>query len=221
MSSNTLLVLAVIAGVVAIALFMRRGSGDERVTLADAPGGDADAADDGGGAGEPGAEDDAPLVVESDGHVWLPALSGLRRLWLGDEEADPALIAAGYVDRDAFDRLRAEARRRGGGGLTGEPFHPGDFSAARIVRGTPGVDPWRLETLGPDGEYVHFGFETEDAARAALELLERHRIVRRPLDEDGEPVPAARGDFEEARRRAEDTERALAIEDDADEDQRR
>ena len=74
--------------------------------------------------------------------------------------------------------------------------------------------PWRVETLGRDGEYGAFDFETEDGARAALLLLERFRIVRRPLDDEGNPIPASPEDFEEARRRYEDSWRALSLESD-------
>ena len=55
----------------------------------------------------------------------------------------------------------------------------GDLGAARVVRGAPGVDPWRLEALGRDREYLAWSFETEEAARAALDLLERI-VVRAP-----------------------------------------
>jgi hypothetical protein len=213
--ANLLLVAAAIAGVLAIALFMRRGAGDERVELPGA----GEGREEGGRAPEDEEEaeddrDDTPLVVESDGHVWLPSLSGLRRLYLGGEEADPMLTAAGYVSRDEFERRRTHARVRGDAtGLTGEPFHPGDFSAARVVRGAAGLDPWRLEALGPDGEYMTFGFDSEEAARTALGLLEQRGVVRRPLDDDGQPIPPSPGDFEEARRRAEQTERELELDD--------
>jgi hypothetical protein len=219
---NALFAVLAVAGVAAIA-FLMRGRGDERVAMP--------RADDGAGVPAPGdgddladAEDDAaaPLVIESDGHVWLPVGSGLRRLPLASEEDDPALVAAGYVSRDAFERRRAHARARGDAqGLTGEPLAPGDFTAARVVRGAPGIDPWRLEALGPDGEYVTFAFEVEDAARTALGLLEERGIVRRPLDDDGRPIPASPGDFAEARRRAEETMAALEIPDPPDEPERR
>lgn len=89
----------------------------------------------------------------------------------------------------------------------------GDFIGARVIRGAPGHDPWRLEALGRDGEYRAWFFETEGAARAALDLLER-RIVRVPVDDDGDPRPSSGADFDEARRIDEETERAL----DADEE---
>lgn len=230
MDGNALFVVLAVAGVAAIALLMR-GRGDERVTMPrpdagtetgdDAHGGDG-AFDDGGFDADEEGDAAAPLVVESDGHVWLPTGSGVRRLWLGSEDADPALLAAGYVSREEFERRRTHARMRGDAqGLTGEPLAPGDFTAGRVVRGAPGVDPWRLEALGPEGEYVTFAFETEDAARTALDLLEARGVVRRPLDDDGSPIPASPGDFEEARRRADETEAELEIPDPPDDPERR
>uniref|UniRef100_A0A832I2E9 Uncharacterized protein n=1 Tax=Eiseniibacteriota bacterium TaxID=2212470 RepID=A0A832I2E9_UNCEI len=220
MNQDALLIAAVLAGVVAVALFLRRGR-DERV----GPPGDADEAADGAAARDDAASGplggDARLVLESDGHVWLPGLRGLRRVWLGSEDADPALTAAGYLSREEFEKRRALARLRGdSAGLLGDTFQPGDFTAARVVRGAAGAEPWRLEALGPDGEYVSFGFETQSSAEAALGLLEEHGVVRRPPGEDGEPVPASPGDFEEARRRAEETELALGAEPPLDEDRR-
>ena len=88
----------------------------------------------------------------------------------------------------------------------------GDAVGARVRRGAPDFDPWRLEMVGRDGNYDAWFFETEEAARAALDLLQR-RIVRVPLDEDGEPQPVRDLDFDEARRRDEETEHALEGED--------
>lgn len=84
----------------------------------------------------------------------------------------------------------------------------GDFTAARVVRGAPDFDPWRLEVLGRDGEYRAWFFETEDGAEAALDLFQR-RIVVPPRDEYGEPAPPTDADFDEARRLDEETERLL------------
>ena len=93
----------------------------------------------------------------------------------------------------------------------GERLSPGDFIAARVRRGAPDLDPWRLEALGRDHEHVSWSFETEEAARAALALLER-RIVRAKLDEDGQPIPVGDEDFAVARRKREETEAELALE---------
>jgi hypothetical protein len=74
-----------------------------------------------------------------------------------------------------------------------------------------------VETLGRDGEYGSMHFASEAAARGAIAEFERLRIVQRPLDEEGAVSPASAEDFEEARRRAEETERHLAIDPDEDE----
>jgi hypothetical protein len=92
-----------------------------------------------------------------------------------------------------------------------EFLRPGDFSAARVARGAPSVDPWRLELLGPEGEYVSFGFELEDAARAALELLETRAVMHYVTDDDGRPLMPSSEQFDEAKRRADETERLLAL----------
>jgi hypothetical protein len=84
----------------------------------------------------------------------------------------------------------------------------GDLIGARVKRGAPDLDPWRLEALGRDGDYRAWFFETEESSRAALDLLVR-RVVRAPKDEDGEPRPPRPEDYEEARRLDEETERAL------------
>src|SRR6185503_8341686 len=64
---------------------------------------------------------------------------------------------------------------------------PRGVSGARVVRGEIGEDAWRLEALGPDGEYVAYRFEGPEDAHAALRLLESRGIVRRPHEPDGTP----------------------------------
>ena len=85
----------------------------------------------------------------------------------------------------------------------------GDLIAARVRRGAPDHDPWRLEALGRDGEYRAWRFETEDAARAALALVSRSIVVA-PRDEEGTEVMPGDADFIDARRREEEIERELA-----------
>jgi hypothetical protein len=92
-----------------------------------------------------------------------------------------------------------------------EFLRPGDFTAARVVRGAPGVDPWRLELLGPEGEYVSFGFAVEEAARVALDLLETRSVMQYVAEEDGRPLVPSSEQFEEAKRRRDETERLLAL----------
>src|SRR5438093_4791 len=135
------------------------------------------------------------------------------------------VVRAGVLESGFLGRVRG--RGRGGArGATGAPqakpgtaLNPGDFSAARIRPGVAGVYAWRLETLGRDGDFGFFPFATEAGARAALELLEGQDIVSRPDDEAGQPTPPPAEDFEEARRRYEESERALAL--DAEDDARR
>ena len=85
---------------------------------------------------------------------------------------------------------------------------PGDLIAARVRRGAPDLDPWRLEALGRDFDYHAWFFEGEDSARAALALLDR-RVVRPPRGEDGEIHAVSEQAYVEARRRDEETERQL------------
>jgi hypothetical protein len=87
-------------------------------------------------------------------------------------------------------------------------FDTGDAVGARVRRGAPDFDPWRLEVLGRHGEFRAWFFETEEAARAALDLFER-RIVRAPRDEFGDPAPPAPEDFDAARRMDEETEHSF------------
>ena len=109
-------------------------------------------------------------------------------------------IEAGVARMSPINRLSLDPNR----GKPGSALSSGDFTGARIKRGAVDIVPWLLETLGRDGEYIPFSFETEDGARAALKLIEAFKIVRRPLDEDGNPIPPSPEDFEEARRRRRD-----------------
>jgi len=84
----------------------------------------------------------------------------------------------------------------------------GDSIGARVVRGSDSFDPWRLESLGRDHDYHAWFFETRDAADAALHLVER-RIMRPARDADGDPLTITDADFDAARERDEETERAL------------
>ncbi len=90
----------------------------------------------------------------------------------------------------------------------GQRINAGDLIGARVKRGAPDHDPWRLEAVGRDNDYRAWFFETEEAARAALALLDR-RVVRPVRDEDGEPRILTPADFDAARELDEETERAL------------
>src|SRR5262249_15073763 len=162
---------------------------------------------------EPEAEEDGPieeLAITSDGVVFIPDGYAVRVVPLDprEVEAHHEDIEAGVFALSPQERLYLASQRA----KPGQALSVGDFTAARIKRGAADIVPWLLETLGRDGEYMPFMFETEDGARAALALLEGRKIVRRPLDEEGRPIPPSPEDFEEARRRYDDSWQALAME---------
>jgi hypothetical protein len=90
-----------------------------------------------------------------------------------------------------------------------EQLGRGDLIAARVTRGAPDHDPWRLEGLGRDHELRAWRFETEEAVRSALALVV-DRVVRPPRDHAGESIPVGPADFAAARRREEEIEAELA-----------
>jgi hypothetical protein len=90
-----------------------------------------------------------------------------------------------------------------------ESIVAGDLVGARVTRGAPDHDPWRLEAIGRDGDYRAWRFETEDAARAALEMVQR--VVRPGRDEEGEPRPPSDADYADALRREETIMAELAL----------
>jgi hypothetical protein len=154
--------------------------------------------------GEPGDV----AVLSSDGVAFVPRGDGVALVPVGrprDPETLPLAVEGG--------RHRPPS----------ETLVPGELIAARVKRGAPDHDPYRLEALGRDREYRAWRFETEEAARAALALVE-NRIVRSPLDEHGDPARIGDHDFAEARRVEEETERDLAAgepyEDDARDERR-
>jgi hypothetical protein len=226
---GTLLLAA--GAMAAVALLLRRigGGGSEEVTMPPAEEPEPASVDTGPSHAEVLDEieaeeaDDldphAVLHVTSEGEVFLPEPTGVRVLPLGDVHA---AVTAGHVSWDEISRQVLE-RRAGGQGLPGIGLDAGDFTAGRVVRGAPDADPWRLELLGRDGEYQPFAFETEDAAHGALALLQDRRVIQRPLDDDGAPIPVPPEEFTEARRRFEDTLEALAMspEDEPPDDERR
>jgi len=194
-------VVVVVVGVALLAWLLRRTSGtagasgiDRDALSGRAP--EAEAAE----PPEAGAEmagDDEPedepkpiAALTSDGLMFLPFSDGVELL----------LVAA----PEEMEQPLAQSGRVAG------KFSSGDLLGARIVRGAVGVDPWRLEALGRDREYLSWGFETEEAARVSLEMLERV-VIKAPLNPDGDPSPPTSGDYEEARRIKEDTARELAM----------
>ena len=191
----------VVVGVALAAWLLRRFSGNESI--------DRDALDGraGGPAGAaPAAEEPAPeedddaaeareiAALTSDGLMFLPFERGVELLAPANPEQAAEEAATGAISR---------------GRLIGM-LSTGDLLAARVVRGAPGVDPWRLEALGRDREYLAWSFETEEAARATLEMLVRV-VVRLPQDPGGESAPIGAAEFEEARHVHEQTAQELAM----------
>jgi hypothetical protein len=160
------------------------------------------------------------VALSSDGVAFVPAGDAVHLIPSGDpEEVIPTRATTVTDPIPSTDPETAALLGRGApinprtgrrlmSWSPGHRFDPGDLIGARVVRGAPDFDPWRLETLGRDAEYMAWPFETEEAAHAARDLFES-RIVRAPEDEDGNPRPPSAADFAEARRRDEETERAL------------
>jgi hypothetical protein len=144
-------------------------------------------------------DDDEPAeagALTSDGWAFVPDGDEVQIVPPDspEEEIAEAMGQYGTVMGDAGRVEGMPKRRTPGIAKPGEHLDAGDFTGVRVVRGAPDVDPWRLEALGREGEYRSWSFETEDAARTAMGLLER-RIVRVPLGEDGEPSPPADADY--------------------------
>jgi hypothetical protein len=194
--------LLVVAGVALAAWLLRRFSGDDGI--------DREMLS--GRAGEP-ARALPPAVTpgdefedeEADGADQIAAITSDGLMFIPFEQGVQMLIPASREQLAEEFATQAVSRGRVAGMLS-----CGDLGAARVVRGAPGVDPWRLEALGRDREYLSWSFETEESARTALDLLERI-VVRAPADADGEPLAAAAAEFAEARRAHEQTEQELAM----------
>lgn len=214
MNPNTLAILVVV-GVAVIALVLRRGSNAPTETEVPPPLADPSA---GSLTDRTSLEaDEAPVEVgafTSDGWAFVPDGDEVQLVPPAPEEDAISETMARYravmVDRNT-GALESEERRQGlGPAKPGEHLDAGDLIGARVVRGAPSVDPWRLEALGRDGEYRAWAFETEDAARAALNLLER-RVVRPPHGDDREPSPPGEADYTAAAARTQAGVAALAM----------
>jgi len=190
-SSRDALALIAIAVVAVLAVFLRRvgKGGSDAPSSAAEPGPPADTGTE--PSADPLDEDEAGddpevVAITSDGWAFMPD---------GDEvQLVPPPEAPGGDETDPTDTLNPTAmlphprHRHLPTAKPGEHLDAGDFIGARVVRGSPGSDPWRLEALGHDGEYRSWAFETPEAADEALRLL-LERIVRPPLDPDGTPRP--------------------------------
>ena len=185
MNQSALTVIIAVAAVAVLGLLLRRSSVSSPAGAAapsrppDLPDPDDDDDDD---------ETSETAAITSDGWSFVP---------VGDRDK-VKLVPPRVVDPDHVP-----------GRATQEQLGRGDLIAARVKRGAPDHDPWRLEGLGRDHEYRAWRFETEEAARAALDLVAR-RVVRLPKDEGGEPIAIGDADLSEARRREEELENELA-----------
>lgn len=189
MTQSALTAIVAVVAVAALGLLMRRvaGSSSGAATQGAAPPPPPPPSD----SEETEADEDSPetVAVTSDGWSFLPVGDRDKLRLVPPREPDEMAQLTG---RQGIEQLGR-----------------GDLIAARVTRGAPDHDPWRLEALGRDHEYRAWRFETEDAARAALALVEG-RVVQEPRDHDGERVGVGDADFAAARRREEEIEAELA-----------
>jgi len=217
--SNTVFLVIVVGIIALFAVWMGRTGGDEKVSAPPDSGiGEPDEADDDDAPPDEHAPD-AKVPVTSEGVALVAAGHQVRLVDLNTPEEMPGWlesgIRAGEVPYREVARVYARSTEGGRGHWSGSTLHAADFTAARVRRDASGG--WHLETLGRDGDFGFMPFDTERAAREAHEILEEASIVQRPLDDDGQSVPPSSEDFEEARRRYEETERDLALSGDDDE----
>lgn len=197
MSQGLLMAVVAVAAVALLGLLLRR------TAVSSAPGPDPPGpepeTDEAGAAVEEliGSLEPVAVAVTSDGLSFMP---------LADR--DRVLLIPPLTPREMEQVVPRAAP---------EQLSRGDLIAARVKRGAPDHDPWRLEALGRDHEYRAWRFETEDAARAALALVARS-VVREPQDPDGSETTVGDADFAEARRREEEIETELAAMPDVEED---
>jgi hypothetical protein len=143
-------------------------------------------------------EDEGPegmIAVTSDGLAFVPRDHGV-------------LVAPAHRVRATHDDS-ADAPAFSSGDAEAPPqasvmLKPGDLIAARVRRGAPDLDPWRLETLGRDRDLTAWVFEVQEAAEAARDVLQR-QVVQPPRDEHGDPIPVGDEDFWVAERELEQT----------------
>lgn len=233
-SSRDALALVAIAVVAVLAVFLRRVSSKEPGAGGGSPADGVAPPSEGSTvpAGTPLGDDDHDedvldesedyeAAVSIEGVAFVPQPHGVLLLPLiaggevpdGLERAlDSNFVPYTILNKLAFPGYSGGVPRRPPGTTLGA----GDLTGARVVRGSADSGPWRLETLGRDGDFGFHPFGAEEAARAALDLLERKGVVLKTVDEHG-TVPASPEDFEEARRRYEATEAELAV---GDEDSR-
>ena len=200
--NSPLVIVAVIALAGLLAWLLRVVNRGADQAAADAPPPPEPAADETDDLGE------IEVALTSEGEALIPFGASLRVVMFVDPERMAEHredIAAGLITLDGEERARLGRSRNAG------MIQAGDFTAVRVRRGKADTAPWVVETLGRDGDYGYMPFESEEGARAALALIDRSGIVRRPIDEEGRVIPASPEDFEEGLRRYEQTERELAL----------
>lgn len=153
------------------------------------------------------------VPLSAEGVAFVPRPHGVLLLPLVESQERPDWLDRA-VDSSAvpYTVLNELYFTGAGGGVQpsrpGSPLSAGDLTGARIVRGDAASGPWRLETLGRDGDFGFHPFTTRNGAEAALDLLVTQEVVLRPVDDQG-AIPPSSEDFEEARRRYEATESEL------------
>jgi hypothetical protein len=224
-------ILAVVAVIAVVIRAMSSGGVSDATTASTSPepssavvlGEDAD------DRGEEGYDDDfaegdmvEAVAVTSEGTAFVPHRGGVELIPPGEDEDELREAAERHGLQSIAQAASSAPRNPKTGRLVvqwrpGQSLTAGDVVAVRVVRGAPDFDPWRLECLGRDRDYRPFAFETEQAARTAAELIVM-RILRPPRDQDGDPIPVGAEDFMVARRQWEETEAALAMDDDPEDD---
>jgi hypothetical protein len=218
--SPGLLVILAIALVGVVAYFMKRGSGDETIASMPRHPEDRSGPDPDDELEDASGGDDLPfeaLAITSDGLAFMPRAHGVKVLPAADAREVYASLHGGRQpsvrpEQGSYDDAADGPMPRG---MSFE-LSAGDLVAARVIRGAPDLDPWRLEGLGREHEMVMWTFETEEAARTALGLLEQ-RVVRPRRDEDGDPIPVGAEDWLVAERNILETIEQLAMPDDDEE----
>lgn len=217
MDTKTLIALLAVVAVAVLGLLMRRGGDSTTRTMPpqpDATGDDTpDQLDEDAAAAEAKlSESNVPLSM--DGMAFMPQAHGVILLPLLKSEEAPDWVEramdASAVPYSQLNHWYGQGTRAHG---SGTPLGVGDLTAARVVRGDS-EDPWRLETLGRDGDFGLHAFATRESADTALQMLLDTGVVRAAVDEHGDHVPPSSEDFEEARRRYEQTLSELAMEGD-------
>lgn len=210
MDSSALTVVLLVAGVGVAAWLLRSFSSraaENRTQANDAAAvealisGEEFAADEDEHAGE-------IIAVTSDGWAFVPSGHAIHLVPPGESDLVMPVATAesrgtGFQDPRTGKRITEWKH--------GDKLDRGDLIANRVKRGAPDYDPWRLEALGRDREYRAWRFETEEAARAASDLVAR-MIVVPPVNEDGEPGAVTDEDFARALRLEAEIEAELANE---------